>query len=248
MNTWDATSASCDAPEVDDTLENDDQKRGDASGISRQSYILAPTAKANGRLSYREIIFGSNGKLKAPFGGQSGPGDSIFATVNVDPAALDNLSEAEALALHGVGYVSSSAFQSTEAQPEISAAPVLRGDLLATAARLLPVETVVSENPTHVDSYTEEWARRSVVLRYLKGCTLGSDNIGGAGMQQIMDAVQQDSLEDPVAEELRHTMKLDQIERHLLWLERDGEMQFLYLLLAYFPPSFNIYFVLQAWW
>ncbi|KAG5190310.1 CW-type zinc finger-domain-containing protein, partial [Tribonema minus] len=92
MNTWAPERASCHVPEDEDTVEDDGSgsakvaaSSGGGGGGAPGSVpyvrynILGPPNKANGRLSYRDIIFGSDGRLKAPFSNPCGAVGSLFA-------------------------------------------------------------------------------------------------------------------------------------------------------------------------
>lgn len=73
MNTWDMDSATCDAPEASDS-ENEQS----SSAVSRQQLILANSKGANA-LSYRRIIFGTDGRIRVCFSDKNKNGYGIFS-------------------------------------------------------------------------------------------------------------------------------------------------------------------------
>lgn len=73
MNSWDMDSATCDAPEASDS-ENEQS----SSALSRQQLILANSKGANA-LSYRRIIFGTDGRIRVCFSDKNKNGYGIFS-------------------------------------------------------------------------------------------------------------------------------------------------------------------------
>ena len=73
MNTWDIDAASCDAPEASDS---ENELPGGAA--SRQQLILANSKGANA-LSYRRIIFGTDGRIRPCFSDKNKNGYGIFS-------------------------------------------------------------------------------------------------------------------------------------------------------------------------
>jgi hypothetical protein len=73
MNTWDLDAASCDAPEASDS-ENEQPN----AAASRQQLILANSKGAN-TLSYRRIIFGTDGRIRVCFSDKNKNGYGIFS-------------------------------------------------------------------------------------------------------------------------------------------------------------------------
>ncbi|KAJ1423179.1 hypothetical protein B484DRAFT_451997 [Ochromonadaceae sp. CCMP2298] len=73
MNTWDGDQASCDAPEASDS-ENDAPNMAH----SRQQFDLTNSKSAN-TLSYRRIIFGTDGRIRVCFSEKNKNGYGIFS-------------------------------------------------------------------------------------------------------------------------------------------------------------------------
>jgi hypothetical protein len=73
MNTWDPDSATCDAPEPSDS---ENEQPGGAA--SRQQLILGNSKSANA-LSYRRIIFGTDGRIRVCFSDKNKTGYGIFS-------------------------------------------------------------------------------------------------------------------------------------------------------------------------
>lgn len=90
MNTWDLERAYCDAPE-----ETDNENGGDPSVATRSQLILA-NSKGPGTLSYRRIIFGTDGKIRPIYSEKSKSGHGLFsfaerfAPINRSSDVIDN--------------------------------------------------------------------------------------------------------------------------------------------------------------
>lgn len=73
MNKWDLDRASCDGPEETDSESEQKQHSG-----SRSQLILA-NSKGPGALSYRRIIFGTDGRIRASFSEKNKNGFGLFS-------------------------------------------------------------------------------------------------------------------------------------------------------------------------
>jgi hypothetical protein len=73
MNSWDTDVANCDAPEVSDD-EDDYQQTADT-----RSQLILSNSKGPGTLSYRRIIFGTDGKIRSCFSEKNRNGYGIFS-------------------------------------------------------------------------------------------------------------------------------------------------------------------------
>ncbi len=73
MNSWDMDVANCDAPEVSD--DEDDYKQT----ADTRSQLILSNSKGPGALSYRRIIFGTDGKIRSCFSDKNRNGYGIFS-------------------------------------------------------------------------------------------------------------------------------------------------------------------------
>lgn len=87
MNTWDYDLASCDAPEASDS---DGDLQSNAAAIARTQLILA-NSKGAGTLSYRRIMFGTDGRIRVVFSDKNKNGYGIFSHSETHKPSLNEI-------------------------------------------------------------------------------------------------------------------------------------------------------------
>lgn len=83
MNKWDTDRASCDGPEESDSETEQGKGSSSAAGSSRNQLILA-NSKGPGTLSYRRIIFGTDGKIRPVFSEKNKNSYGLFSHTEVN--------------------------------------------------------------------------------------------------------------------------------------------------------------------
>eukprot|EP00598_Pedospumella_elongata_P011338 CAMPEP_0184991476 /NCGR_PEP_ID=MMETSP1098-20130426/36732_1 /TAXON_ID=89044 /ORGANISM="Spumella elongata, Strain CCAP 955/1" /LENGTH=1011 /DNA_ID=CAMNT_0027516907 /DNA_START=57 /DNA_END=3092 /DNA_ORIENTATION=+ len=142
MNTWDADSASCDAPEASDS---ENEQPGGAA--SRQQLILANSKGANA-LSYRRIIFGTDGRIRVCFSDKNKNGYGIFSYSEAHKPSND--ADDYTAPTRRVGYWWSSAYDESAgaaaAQASLAAGGKTSSKKLAAAAAAAAILAESGEN------------------------------------------------------------------------------------------------------
>ena len=107
MNSWDAEHASCDWPEESDS-EGEQQPKGDS-----RNQLIASNAKGPGSLSYRRIIFSSDGRVRASYSEKSKNSYGLFSyTDSQRQASVDEVAEP----IRRIGYWWSSSYDESGSQ------------------------------------------------------------------------------------------------------------------------------------
>ena len=82
LNTWDPDRASCDIPESED-------EGGEVTQTNVRTSLIATNSKGPGTLSYRRIIFGTDGKVRPAYSESGTRGYGIFSHVEPSPVGED---------------------------------------------------------------------------------------------------------------------------------------------------------------
>ena len=116
MNTWDLDSATCDAPEDEDS----DQ---DALGYVVRSPLISSNTKGPGALSYRRIMFGTDNKIRNCFSDKNKNGYGIFSYSEAHKPGSNNESDEYCAPTRRVGYWWSSAYDEMQTKLQQSYQP-----------------------------------------------------------------------------------------------------------------------------
>ena len=225
MNTWDPDSASCDVEE--DKMDSSHRE----FQIMGEGGTFTTSFGSSGKLSYRNLIFGTKGKQNRPLSERQRAADSLFSYQPLDPLGM-------AAGPPTCLYSTSSAFfhrgasqqkAAAEEANRVSFIDVLSQSRLwdelyrgARAMQSLPIDPVNADAPasTHVGSMTAEMYVRS--MKALIYHAIGTRTLPA---HEVLLEAQCRQWDDAQWAELRASCTIDVVTHALNLLVKDGLVQ-----------------------
>lgn len=225
MNTWDPDSASCGVEE--DKMDSSHRE----FQIMGEGGTFTTSFGSSGKLSYRNLIFGTKGKQNRPLSERQRAADSLFSYQPLDPLGM-------AAGPLTCSYSTSSAFfhrgasqqkAAAEEANRVSFLDVLSQSRLwdelygsARAMQSLPIDPVNTDAPvsTHVGSMTGEMYVRS--MKALIYHAIGTRTLAA---HEVLLEAQCRQWDDAQWAELRASCTIDVVTHALNLLAKDGLVQ-----------------------